>query len=48
MLVDGGLATAFVLLGLYFYALDDLVIAIVWIVVATAFGARAAGLFPQM
>jgi hypothetical protein len=48
VLVDGGLAAAFVVLAAYFYTLDDLLIAGVWVFVAAAFAARAAGLLPRM
>jgi hypothetical protein len=47
VLVDGGLAAAFVALAAYFYTLDDLLITVVWLVVSAAFAARAAGLLPQ-
>jgi hypothetical protein len=47
VLVDGGLAVAFVMLGVYFYALDDPLVAIVWVFTAAAFGARAAGLLQR-
>jgi hypothetical protein len=48
VLVDGGLALAFVVLAAYFFTLDDLLIAGVWVVVAAAFAARAAGVLPRV
>jgi hypothetical protein len=48
VLVDGGLALAFVALAVYFYTLPDLLIAGVWVLVAAAFTARAVGLLPRM
>ena len=48
VLVDGGLAAAFVVLAAYFVTLDDPLVAGVWVLVAAAFAARAAGLIPRM
>ena len=48
VLVDAGLAVAFVALAAYFVTLDDVLVAVVWVIVAAAFGARAGGLLPRL
>jgi hypothetical protein len=48
VLVDGSLTVAFVVLAAYFFTLDDLLIAGVWVLVAAAFAARAAGVLPRV